>query len=152
MLRFGLIICIGILLSACGSSAKHFGAETRKLDIPEYEEAGLDEEDINVHTCIYDAINESLQTRTLAWWDSGSYNCTTSIPYRGRLVVKLAEPGFNYLCVQVFEYSQTKLPYGWTMLQAKEFAACRPYSDITKWRISYDLDILEWTTLQDIMS
>lgn len=151
-MRLSLIICIGLIMSACASQPKHFGSETRDLQIPEYKEAGLSKDkNFKPHECIYDAIDESLATHNLAWWDSGPNNCVYTSSYRGRLMVKFAEPGSKYLCVQIFEYSQMKMIYSWSTLRAKEFVACRPYNGRSRWRISYNLSLLDWMTLQDIL-
>ena len=149
-------LAVGALmfLVGCAGEPEHFGHEPRISNIPEYEAAGLDQDKINIHDCIYDAISESMKTNTVAWWDSPPNNCAMNLPYRGRLIVKIVEPGISHLCIQAIEYSQTHhKTKGWGKYEAGEFVACQNNERQTgRWLITRDLDFLDRVLLYEILT
>ena len=147
-----MIFLLAMLIMSGCAGKEHFGLETRELDIPEYVEAGLHEQEgFKVNSCVFDAIEQSMAIQNVSWWDSQADNCAIREPYRGRVYVKHTEPGSTYFCVEATEYSQKYIDDKWTPLTAKNAIACRNNRSGSKWWISYDQNLLERMALMDIM-
>lgn len=90
------IIILLLFVSACASNKIE---DTINLTVPP--------KDMIVHSCMYDAMDETLVTHKWAWWDSKENNCASTSPHRGRILLKHTEFPKNNLCAQFFKYSQT---------------------------------------------
>ncbi len=127
-----------IFLSACSS------IETADVNAPP--------KDAIVHNCIYDAMDETLVTREMAWWDSRVRNCASTVPHRGRILLTYTELPKKGLCAQFFHFAQT-YEYGiintWSEYTEKILTAC--FSSQKGWIFYKDDKILDTLVLDEIL-
>lgn len=128
-------IIIGVLLlaSACSTTSRDLAIEEE------------------IHTCIFNAMDEASQARNWVEWDSETNNCSLVNAHRGKLLLKEAEIIRNRVCAEFFMHFQMYVNEEWQDYEDNIITACR-HPTKSEWYAYEGDSILDSLILDEILS